>query len=163
MEFSRQEYWSGLPFPSPGDFPNPGIKPRSPALQANSLPSEPLGMPLRYQWEEAERWGWEGSQWWSVTWHRQRGCEVWMPHLGLWKTSWTQQEASQQFFSRITLVDCGPTFPVLQLQLHYPCPTSWSFLPCLNFPYTSHHLIFVFFSISWKFAPFLNFPGVLIP
>ena len=36
MGFSRQEYWSGLPFPSPGDRPNPGIKPRSPALQADS-------------------------------------------------------------------------------------------------------------------------------
>ena len=41
MEFSRQEYWSGLPFPSPGDLPNPGIKPGSPALQADALPSEP--------------------------------------------------------------------------------------------------------------------------
>ena len=41
MEFSRQEYWSGLPFPSPGDLPNPGIEPRSPALQADALPSEP--------------------------------------------------------------------------------------------------------------------------
>ena len=39
MEFSRQEYWSGLPFPSPGDLPDPGIEPRSPALQADSLPS----------------------------------------------------------------------------------------------------------------------------
>ena len=39
--FSRQEYWSGLPFPSPGDLPDPGIKPRSPALQADPLPSEP--------------------------------------------------------------------------------------------------------------------------
>ena len=37
--FSRQEYWSGLPFPSPGDLSNPGIKPRSPALQADALPS----------------------------------------------------------------------------------------------------------------------------
>ena len=37
MGFSRQEYWSGLPFPSPGDLPNPGIEPRSPALQANSV------------------------------------------------------------------------------------------------------------------------------
>ena len=45
VEFSRQEYWSGLPFPSPGDLPNPGIKPRSPALQADSLPSEPPGKP----------------------------------------------------------------------------------------------------------------------
>ena len=41
MGFSRQEYWSGLPFPSPGDFPNPGIEPRSPALQADALTSEP--------------------------------------------------------------------------------------------------------------------------
>ena len=43
MEFSSQEYWSGLPFPSPGDLPNPGIEPGSPALQADALPSEPPG------------------------------------------------------------------------------------------------------------------------
>ena len=43
MEFSRQEYWSGLPFPSPGDLPYPGIEPKSPALQADSLLSEPPG------------------------------------------------------------------------------------------------------------------------
>ena len=46
MEFSRQEYWSGLPFPSPEDLPDPGIKPGSPALQADALPSEPLGKPI---------------------------------------------------------------------------------------------------------------------
>ena len=46
MGFSRQEYWSGLPFPSPGDLPDPGIKPRSLALQADSLPAEPSGKPL---------------------------------------------------------------------------------------------------------------------
>ena len=46
MGFSRQEYCSGLPFPSPGDLPNPGIEPRSPALQADALPSEPPGKPL---------------------------------------------------------------------------------------------------------------------
>ena len=40
LEFSRQEYWSGLPFPSLGDLPNPGIEPGSPALQADSLPSD---------------------------------------------------------------------------------------------------------------------------
>ena len=45
MEFSRQEYWSGLPFASPGDLPNLGIKPRSPALQADALQSEPPGKP----------------------------------------------------------------------------------------------------------------------
>ena len=45
MEFYRLEYWSGQPFPSPGDLPNPGIKPRSPTLQADSLPVEPQGKP----------------------------------------------------------------------------------------------------------------------
>ena len=43
MEFSQQEYWSGLPLPSPGDLSKPGIKPRSLALQADSLTSEPPG------------------------------------------------------------------------------------------------------------------------
>ena len=43
MGFSRQEYWSGLPFPSPEDLPDPGIEPRSPVLQADSLPSELQG------------------------------------------------------------------------------------------------------------------------
>ena len=43
MGFSRQEYWNGLPFPSPEDLPNPGIKPRSPTLKADALSSEPPG------------------------------------------------------------------------------------------------------------------------
>ena len=46
MGFSRQEYWNGLPLPSPGDLPDPGIEPGSPALQADSLPFEPPGKPL---------------------------------------------------------------------------------------------------------------------
>ena len=45
MGFSRQEYWSGLPFPSPGDLPDPGIKPRSPALQVDALLIELRGKP----------------------------------------------------------------------------------------------------------------------
>ena len=48
MGFSRQEYWSGLPFPSPGDLPDPGIKPRSPAFQADALTSELPGKPTVY-------------------------------------------------------------------------------------------------------------------
>ena len=48
MEFSRQEYWSGLPFPSPGDLPDPRIEPVSPALWADSLPHEPPGKPCTY-------------------------------------------------------------------------------------------------------------------
>ena len=43
MDFSRQEYWGGLPFPSPGDLPDPGIEPKSPALQAEALTSEQPG------------------------------------------------------------------------------------------------------------------------
>ena len=48
MEFSTQEYWSGLPFLSPGDLPDPGIEPWSPALQADSLPSESQEFQLMY-------------------------------------------------------------------------------------------------------------------
>ena len=48
MGFSRQEYWSGLPFPSPGDLPNPGIKPGSPTFQAVTLTSEPPGKSSKF-------------------------------------------------------------------------------------------------------------------
>jgi len=47
MEFSRQEYWSGLPFPSPGDLPDPGIESYCPALQVDSLLSEPPGKHIK--------------------------------------------------------------------------------------------------------------------
>ena len=55
MGFSRQEYWSGLPFPSPGDLPNPGIKPGSPALQADALTTELPGF-LIFANLEGEKW-----------------------------------------------------------------------------------------------------------
>ena len=48
MGFSRQEYWSGLPFPSPGDLSDPGIEPGSPALEADALTSEPPGKPIKF-------------------------------------------------------------------------------------------------------------------
>ena len=51
MEFSRQEYWSGLPFPSPGDIPDPGIEPTSPTLQADSLLTELPGVFTKCQEE----------------------------------------------------------------------------------------------------------------
>ena len=51
MGFSRQEYWSGLSFPSPGDLPNPGIEPGSPSLQADALPSEPPGKQGLCKWQ----------------------------------------------------------------------------------------------------------------
>ena len=60
MGFSRQECWSGLPFPSPGILPNPGIEPGSPALQADALPSELPGKPTRCEeltyWKRAWCW-----------------------------------------------------------------------------------------------------------
>ena len=56
IEFSRQEYWSELPFASPGDLPNLGIKPGSPALQADSLPTEPAGKPHLSIRGTAKRW-----------------------------------------------------------------------------------------------------------
>ena len=51
MGFSRQEYWSGLPFPSPGDLPDPGIELGSPAFQEDALTSEPPGKPFS-KWTE---------------------------------------------------------------------------------------------------------------
>ena len=60
MELSRQEYWSGLPFPSPKDLPNPGIKPRSPALQTDSLLSGQLVKDLPAMQETLVQFlGWE--------------------------------------------------------------------------------------------------------
>ena len=47
MEFSRSEYWSGQPFPSPGNLPNPGIEPMSPAFQVDSVPAKPPGKPKK--------------------------------------------------------------------------------------------------------------------
>ena len=50
VEFSGQEHWSGLPLSSSGDLPDPGIEPESPALQADSLPSDHQGSPYQYNW-----------------------------------------------------------------------------------------------------------------
>ena len=49
MESSRQEYWSGLPFPPPGDFPDPGIEPESPALAGRFFTTEPTGKPMAFK------------------------------------------------------------------------------------------------------------------
>ena len=66
MGFSGQEYWCGLPFPSPGYLPHPGIEPGSPLLQADSLPSEPPGILMEGQIKRAAQFdqvdlGWGGS------------------------------------------------------------------------------------------------------
>ena len=64
--FFRQEYWSGLPFPSPGNLPNPGIEPRSPTLEADTLTSEPTGKP----WSNRRIWPW------STQWSRGKASRV---------------------------------------------------------------------------------------
>ena len=95
LGFSRQRYWIGLPFPSPGDLPNPGIESRSPTLQADTLPSEPLGKPqsnkpqgneFHQQWCELRR----GSfSIWDLRW----GCSP-SRHSG-WSFRWdTKTEIS---------------------------------------------------------------------
>ena len=67
MGFSKQEYWSGLPFPSPGDLPNPGIEPGSPVFQEDALTSEPpgkwyddTGCSELVHWDDPE--GWDGER-----------------------------------------------------------------------------------------------------
>ena len=65
MEFSRQEYWSGLPCPSPGDLLDPGVEPGSPALQAESSPSEPLVKPLT-TWRSTWKYKAVGGGEWEI-------------------------------------------------------------------------------------------------
>ena len=62
MGFSRPEYWSGLPFPPPGDLPDPGIEPGSPSLQVVSLPAEPRGKPRKPWTQEGVGVSSAGSQ-----------------------------------------------------------------------------------------------------
>ena len=75
MGFSRQEYWSGLPFPFPGGLPDPGIEPRSPALEADILTSEPSGKP-----------------WWASVWDECNCAVVWtffcIVFLWDWNENW---------------------------------------------------------------------------
>ena len=71
MGFSRQEYWSGLPFPTPGDLPNPGMEPRSPALLVDSLPAEPSGNSC---WMEGNLFFLSSFRAHQVTVHDGRNC-----------------------------------------------------------------------------------------
>ena len=72
MGFSRQEHWSGLPFPSPGDLPNPGIEPVSPALQADALPSELPGKPGN-EWTNAICRNMDGPRDYHTKWSKSYG------------------------------------------------------------------------------------------
>ena len=68
MGFSRQEYWSGLPFPSPGDLPNPGIEPEPPALEADAVTSEPPGKPTPTQTQELHSPCFSPRSWTQAAW-----------------------------------------------------------------------------------------------
>ena len=86
MGFSSQEYWRGLPFPSTGDFPDPGIKPAFPALQAGSLPTELWGKLPHTDWAFRETWvqslGWEGPLEKSMATHSSSLA---------WRIPWTEE------------------------------------------------------------------------
>ena len=102
MEFSKQEYWNGLPCPSPGDHSDPRIKPGSPTLQADSLPSEPPGKP---------------------SFPRKKGLKP---------KSETTTDPNQTHLQFSSVTESGPTLPPQALQhtrLPYPSPTP---VPCSN-------------------------------
>ena len=92
--FSRQEYWSGLPCPPPGDLPNPGIEPRSPTLQADSLPPEPSGKPKNTGVGSLSLL--QGSSWPR---NQTRVACI----AGWFITSWATQEAHIYFFINDTV------------------------------------------------------------
>ena len=102
MEFSRQEYWSGLPFPSPGDLPNPGIEPTSAALQADTLPSELPGK----SWiiKKAERQRIDAFELWC--WKR------------LLRVPWTIRRSNQSILKEIS-PGCSLVGLMLKLNLQY--------------------------------------------
>jgi len=71
MGFPRQEHWSGVPFPSPGDLPDPGIEPIAPVLAGRFFTTEPLGKPKRNSYRESLRWG-GGDLWVHSSWNSNR-------------------------------------------------------------------------------------------
>ena len=98
MGFSRQEYWSGLPFPFPGDLPNLGIEPRSPAFQADALTSEPPGFPRQYCSRVLNRWG----SWGVEESHLTSGC------LLRWRMDFNTQAVYSRACGLIIVVACLP-------------------------------------------------------
>ena len=97
MGFSRQEYWSGLPFPSPGGLPDPGIEPGSPTLQADALPSAPPGKPMQsYACQRKKSGLWSGTPWSLYSRRPHISVVHFHAFLKVWKSS--DQNASGLIF-----------------------------------------------------------------
>ena len=94
MGFSRQEYWSGLPFPSPGDLPYPGTEPRSPTLEADTLTSEPPGKPWCLNYNYSVSKAKEGFASGSVVKNLLAIQETWFLSLG-WEDPLEEEMATQ--------------------------------------------------------------------
>ena len=101
MGFLRQEYWSGLPFPSPEDLPDPGIEPRSPALQADSLLTEPRGTPFRRL--EAKK---RGKTYLLKLNHQKQSCVLSLSRVRLFVALWPQAPLSMGIFQARIGVCC---------------------------------------------------------
>ena len=112
MGFPRQEHWSGLPFPSPGDLPNPGIEPGSPVLQADSLPSEPLGKPKKSRdnqnnkqvWSWSTKWRWAKANRILLREHAGIGNTLYQKHKK-WLYTWTLPNG--QYWNQIDYILCS--------------------------------------------------------
>ena len=114
LAFSRQEYWSGLPFRSPGDLPNPGIEPGCPALQADALSSEPPHWKRPWCWERLGTGEKGGNQWWDC-WMASPTQWTWIwANSGMqWRTGKPEVHGitkSQAPLSNWTTTDCGTFF-----------------------------------------------------
>ena len=122
MRFSRQEYWSGLPFPSPGDLPYPGIEPWSPALQADTLTSQPPGKPNKVHLVKAMvfpvvMYGYESRTIKKAEHRRTDAFELWCWRRFL-RVLWTSRRSNQSILKEIS-PECSLEGQMLKLKLQY--------------------------------------------
>ena len=160
MEFSRQEYWSRLPFPFPGDLPSPGIEARSLALQADSLPVEPQGKPKKYgnSWPIKKKdlnkqtsW-WPGmKKWvWQEAWYVQVSLENKI-YSCAWSFKWCHWSCIMVQFSSVQF-SCSVTSDTLRphesQHARPPCPSP---TPGVHSKYKSTLKLFIDLSVSVSF------------
>ena len=118
--FSRQEYWSGLPFCPPGDLPNPEIKPESTALQADSLLSEPPGKPWNVRMI---------TYWWLCHFN----AVSWMQVTEPWRICWALVRRGSFLENFLSFVSCFPL--PLFFEFPHPCVKHFWLLSCCWFEY----------------------------